>query len=43
VAPYFILNLKTRFFGKNYIWKINIEALSGYNLNIQTVFSVKEY
>ena len=43
ISPYMVMNLKTNFYWKNYIKKINPESLSAYRMRINTVFSTKEY
>ena len=43
INPYIWMKLKTWFYGINYMRKINPAALSGYKMNINTVFSIKPY
>jgi len=43
IYPFVQMDLTTRFYWKNYLRKINPEALSGYRMRINTMFSIKEY
>ena len=43
ISPYVRLNLQTRFYPVNYIWRVNPDKMRKYSMNIQTTFSIKPY